>query len=126
MKKNKWIKIVRFTLMIFFACFIWGKLPIICFANNFNAWNHLGEQPSIYSFYTVGGNGLYILLRKIVVYGSTLCVFFGLVVMMVIKNPKVVLQRKQDIIDKLALIIYASGSITFLNLLYRLCNAIFY
>lgn len=130
MKNRNW-KTILCTLSAFMlSCVVWINCPMLSHAeegtNNFNVWNHLGQQPYVYSFYTVGGQGLYILLRKIIVYGCTLCVFFGLIALLIIKNPRVILQRKQDIVDKLTLIVLASGSITFLNLLFNLCNAIFY
>ena len=129
MKRRNWKTILGTLSALMLSCVVWISCPMLSHAegvNNFNVWNHLGQQPYVYSFYTVGGQGLFILLWKIIVYGCTLCVFVGLIALMIIKNPRVILQRKQDIVDKLTIILLASGSITFLNLLFDLCNAIFY
>lgn len=128
MKKRNRETILYILSTFLFSCMVWGNCPVLCHAqgNNFNVWNHLGEQPYVYSFYTVGGQGLFILLRKTIVYGCALSVSFGLIALLIVKNPRVILQRKQDIVDKLTIIVFATGSITIFNLLFNLCNAIFY
>lgn len=127
MKYNKFKKMIYLVLIFANLYLAFFDLPIICdAANNFNVWNHLGSEPGVNAFFTVGGPGLYVLLRKIVVYASGLCMFFGFIALMIVRNPKVVLQRKQDIVDKITLIVLASGGIFIMNMVYKICNAIFY
>lgn len=124
--QGKWKKIKHAVFTGVILGTTWANYPLISYAGNFNVWNHLGTQPYVKSFYAVGGQGLYILLMKLIVYSSALSALFSIIALFIVKNPKVVLKRKQDIIDKLLNIALASGGVTLLNLLYNLCTAIFY
>ncbi len=129
MKDKTLKKITYIVLLVIGFSLAFFDLPMLCWAantNNFNVWNHLGAQPGVNPLFSVGGPGLYVLLKKFIIYSSAIALFVGLIALMVIRNPKVVLQRKQDMVHKITLIIFASGSVFFMNLLFKLCNAIFY
>lgn len=94
--------------------------------NGLSPFGQLSETPKINSLSAVGGHNAFSMLHTFIVGGSLLVMTLCIIGVMVVGNPKSKLEQKQKILDKLVLVILASGGIFFFNVLKAFMDAAFF